>query len=102
MDRNLEGKIDNRRLNEGLFWIDEHPPKIDLYATFKDCAVIIVALLLLLSAWSWAMTRDYHERMEHDAKALAACMNGDTLHERDNDIAHFCDKSKPTKLGVKK
>ena len=67
-----------RRQREGLRWRTEKPPRIPLWQTMKDAALVIAALLGLLLAHGWAVEQDLKAQLE-DQQRLARQANVRTV-----------------------
>ena len=88
-----------------LVWPELENPT--LLQRAMDAVWLIVMLLALLAVWGWAMTADYHDKLEDQKKAtnkyskmVATVLNGGTLHDRETGTAFFFDK--PTVLRILK
>lgn len=95
-----------RRQREGLRWRTEKPPRIPLWQTMKDAALVIAALLGLLLAHGWTVEQDLKAQLEDQQRLArqanartASLMNGRGLYDKAENVLYLTDKVITIPLG---
>ena len=98
-----------RRQREGLRWRTEKPPRIPLWQTMKDAALVIAALLGLLLAHGWTVEQDLKAQLEDQQRLTrqadartASLMNGRGLHDKTENTLYLTERVVEVPLGEKK